>query len=61
MISYFMTLTLLRVNFSNQEFQKFIHYYLTNGDRFGKVTVVIKYEVIYGLLIGVFSFDLSPF
>ena len=26
-----------------------------------KITIAIKYEIIYGLLIGIFAFDLDPF
>ena len=34
--------------------------YHTNGYR-ESITIAIKWEVIYLLLIGIFSFDLSPF
>ena len=32
-----------------------------NGDRFGSITIAIKQDVTYGILITVFRFDLVPF
>ena len=30
-----------------------------NGDRYDKITTVVKYELLYALSIGVFTFDLG--
>ena len=33
--------------------------YLMNDDRYGKITTVVKLELLYDLSIGVFTFDIS--
>ena len=35
--------------------------HLVNGDRSDKITIAIKQYVIYGISIGIFTFDLGPF
>ena len=34
--------------------------YLGNGDRKDKITIAIKYQVMYGRSIGILTFDIGP-
>ena len=52
----------LHLTWTNSKGQGHEHFdseYLAGGDRYDKINIVIKKQVIYGFSIGIFTFDLG--